>query len=423
MTDEGPHRPHEEDRKGLRPRWVKTLYRLSPFGLRRGIDRLQEAFDELADHSREGDRRLAEIDARLNGIDDRLDSVEHRLDEVADRLETRLDATEETIRDIQSELGSLRDERTPKIERRLDDAEGLVAGVQAEAARLRDRVVPAAVERGNVLIDRLAEEIEEVGSLVERMLLSEPLPVPAPDYEQRLPAALAEIQPLLLEQFRGSEVEIRHRLEHHLVKLEAAGPVLDLGCGRGELLLLLREAGVEACGIESDPALAQAARRRGIEVIEADALEELRSHSAERWGALTAIHLLEHLDSGDTLQLLAEARRVLRPGGLLLAESPNPHCLRVGAALYWRDPTHRRPLLPETLALYLETSGFEVRGVEYLHPFPDEQRLALVPGDPPGDTPPELVRLNERIDRLASSLDELLNGPRDFAIVAAKPTS
>ncbi len=413
MTDEGPGRPAGDASEGRRPSWARALFRLSPWGLRRHLDALAT---DLAGHVTRLERRIDGVDLRLDAVDERL-ALEDRRRQGAD---ARLDAAEAALRAVQENLASLRDERTARLEERLDLAERLAGAASDEAARLRDRVVPAVVERGNVLVDRLAEEIEEVASLVERVMLGEPLPAPAGgDRESRIADALAEVQPRLLEALRGSEEEIRHRLEHHLATLRKAAPVLDLGCGRGELLLLLREAGVEASGVEVDPALARAARRRGLDVVEGGALEVLRSHSDERWGAVTAVHLLEHLETGALLRLLSEVRRVLRPGGLLLVECPNPHNLRVGASLFWLDPTHSRPLLPESLELYLATSGFEVRSRENLHPFPDEQGLSGASA--PVTWPDELAPLADRLDRLTRRLDELLYGPRDFAIVAARP--
>jgi O-antigen chain-terminating methyltransferase len=294
-------------------------------------------------------------------------------------------------------------------ERRLDAAEDAVAMVATETTRLRDEVVPATVGRSDAMLERLAAEIDEVGSLTERILLGEPLPAPGAGAmdEVRLAAALAEVQPALLEAFRGSESEIHHRLDHYLEPLRAHAPVLDLGCGRGELLLMLREADVEAMGIEGDAAVAQAARRRGLDVTEGDVLEALQGQPDDSRCAVTAIHLFEHLEPAFLMAVLTEVRRVLQPGGVFIAECPNPHSLRVGASLFWLDPTHNRPLMPETLELYLSTAGFVVDRTELLHPFPAEQLFA---GDPEIDD-----------DVLARRLDELINGPRDFAVWATKP--
>lgn len=346
---------------------------------------------------------------RLIALRRSVEQIERRLDEVNDRMEARLDGVEEALRTTQAELADLRETRVAPSEARLDEAERALASVTSETTRLRDDVVPAMVGRSDALLERLAAEIDEVGSLLERRLRGEPLPVPAKESsdESGLAAALAEIQPALLEVFRGSEAEISHRLEIYLEVLSGHEPVLDLGCGRGELLLMLREAGVAAAGIEGDAAVAAAARRRGLDVNEGDVLTVLRTEADASRGAVTAIHLFEHLDAAALAAVLAEIRRVLEPGGVLIAECPNPHSLRVGAALFWIDPTHRRPLMPETLELFLEGAGFEVERRETLHPFPAEQLFD--------------AHATPETEAIARRLDELVNGPRDFAVWARKP--
>jgi len=372
-------------------RLMKALFELTPWGMKRRI-RLQG-------------EDLAKVQTRT-------DAVEHRLDTLEDGL-----------RQAQTEIADLRDQRLPGTEIRLDGVESSLTEFTAEATRLRDRVVPAVIGRSDAILGRLAAEIDELGSLVERMLRREPLPTPGESAidEAKLSSALAEVQPALLEAFRGPEAEIRHRLDHYLEALAAAGPVLDLGCGRGELLLLLREAGVEAAGIEGDAAVADASRRRGLDVLEGDVLTVLGTLPDASRGAVTAMHLFEHLEPETLLAVLAEIHRVLRPGGVIIVESPNPHSLRVGAALYWIDPTHRRPLMPETLELYLKTRGFEIHRRELLHPFPADQLFADAAVEDLLDDDPEVAAAAAGLDRLARRLDDLVNGPRDFAVWAGKP--
>lgn len=376
----------QQDPGGLH-RWMKALFELTPWGLRRRAE-LQSADIQ-------------------------------RLQAGFDRVEHRLDTAEDALRTVQSELSKLRD----SIEARLDADEKALASVTGETARIRDDVVPALVGRSDALFERFAAELDEVGSLVERMLRDEPLPLPGegPIDEARLAAAMATVQPALLEAFRGPEAEIAHRLDHYLEALKGSSPVLDLGCGRGELLLMLREAGIDASGIEGDAAVAQTAERRGLVVSQGDVLEVLRTVPEASRGAVTAIHLFEHLAPPVLLAVLAEVHRVLRPGGLLIIESPNPHSLRVGAALYWVDPTHLRPLMPETMELYLTTSGFAVDRRELLHPFPADQMLADGGDRTVAEAATETEMLATRLDRLQNRLDELVNGPRDFAVWARKP--
>jgi hypothetical protein len=114
---------------------------------------------------------------------------------------------------------------------------------------------------------------------------------------------------------------------------------------------------------------------------------------------------------------------VLRPGGLLIAECPNPHSLRVGAGDYWLDPTHVRPLPPRLLELFAVASGLAVERVEFLRPYPEEQRLAAVAGPDGLERASQDASASGRLDRLVERLDELLNGPRDYLLVARRPAS
>ncbi len=321
--------PPTEDgqQEGPLRRWVKTLHAMTPWALK---------------------GRTIDLQRQLDVFRAVLPSVEGRLDE-----------SEEALRTVQGELVEVRDQRLGSAENRVDTLERALLDVSSEITRLRDEALPASVARSDALLGRLAEELEEVASLVERSLRGEPLPVvdSATVSEDRLAESLKAVQPLLLESFRGSREEIRHRLDRYLPDLQSSPPVLDLGCGRGELLLLLREAGVEATGIEGDAALAGAARRRGLAVIEGDVLGVLRGLENDAWGVVTAIHLFEHFAPPVLAAVLAEIRRVLRPGGVLIVECPNPHSLRVGGTLFWQDPTHLSPLLPETLEPLLRAAG------------------------------------------------------------------
>jgi O-antigen chain-terminating methyltransferase len=379
------------------------------------------ALDRIDRGSEQARATVAQCDGRVRTAEATLQQMDADLRQVADtayRDASELEALHREVRD----RGAEEMHRLEACEDRLATGERTAEALQAEIDSLK-RALDASSERTDVLVDRLASELEEVASLVERMLGREPLPVAAvavPEESERA-AALARVQPAVLDAFRGSEAEIRHRLERYLALLREVPPVLDLGSGRGELLLLLREAGVEASGVEADPALVAGARRRGLEVTEGDVLEELRRSDDASLGAVTAIHLFEHLPPPTLLEVLAEIRRVLRPGGTLVAECPNPHSLRVGASLYWLDPTHQHPLMPEVLEVWLRASGFSDTHLELLHPFPEEQRFTTADGAVPEPGGPDVAEVHAQLERLRARLDELINGPRDFVITAHRP--
>lgn len=409
--DRGPE-PTGDGRRQVREsplrRWLRAVAAMNP---RRLKLRLDEAEGRLA--ARESAARAHEerYDALEAFLDQRCGRIEGRLDAL-EELGRRLDAIETTLRDLQATDGTAATARTA-LESRTDDTERALAALTTETARIRDSVLPAVADRSDLLLERLHGELEEVASLTERLVLREPLPAPrASDREAALARDLGPIHAALVDSLRGSQEEIQHRLAADLDRLRGRAPVLDLGCGRGELLVLLREAGIQARGVDGDPALVQGARRRGLEVSQGDVLDTVEGLEPGEFGAVTAYHLLEHLEPGEIARLLAGVRRLLRPGGVFLVESPNPHSLRVGASLFWLDPTHRRPLLPETLEVLARTAGFEVVERGGRHPFAEDQRFGGG-GEP--------VEAGGRLAAMERRLDELLNGDRDFFMVFQRP--
>lgn len=205
------------------------------------------------------------------------------------------------------------------------------------------------------------------------------------------------------DHFRSDSETVKSELRPYLAILkesEITSGILDVGCGRGEWLELLEDAGLDATGIESNSVLAAAVRNKHLKVIEADALEYLRGIAHESVNAVTAFHLVEHLEFSQLVELLDETRRILRPGGLLILETPNPKNLVVGACNFYSDPSHRQPLFPETLQFLLERLGFNRVRIDYLHPATGSP----FKNDQPG----------------SKELDTWLFGARDFAAFAWK---
>jgi SAM-dependent methyltransferase len=206
--------------------------------------------------------------------------------------------------------------------------------------------------------------------------------------------------------FRGNTADIGNRQSVYLPDIEQAlskldnKSVLDLGCGRGEWLSLLRTHGIEGVGIDTNEGQLAAARENGLAVYNDDALRFLRSQPEGRFGAVTAFHVFEHLPFATLAEWLLEIRRILCPGGILIAETPNPENLIVGANTFHLDPTHTRPLPSGVLAILSETVGFAVKQIRPLHPH--------------GDLSAALKDLPERTAYL-------LYGYQDYGLIAERP--
>ncbi|HSM14442.1 MAG TPA: class I SAM-dependent methyltransferase [Thermoanaerobaculia bacterium] len=237
------------------------------------------------------------------------------------------------------------------------------------------------------------------------------------------PAALARVREeqdyLELERrFRGTESEIHERMRPYLGLLEGRGEVLDLGCGRGEALAVLGERGIEARGIDASASMVEECRRKGLRAEAADLFEALAAVREASLGGVVSFHVIEHLEPRSIERLVHLAWRALRPGGVLVLETPNPLSLVVAARNFWIDPTHRRPVHPETLRLQYEVAGFDPVERIDLRPFPAEQRLPEIdPLEVAGDLRPLAHRVNELRDRL----DDLLWGAQDYALVGTRP--
>lgn len=164
--------------------------------------------------------------------------------------------------------------------------------------------------------------------------------------------------------FRGSTAEISRRSERYLPIFEQSEPVrqggvvLDIGCGRGEFLQLLKRNKITPRGIDLNGAMVAEASAHGLDVLEGDAIAYLAGLGDNSLAAMTGFHIVEHIGFRDLVRLFDEAMRVLQPGGFVLFETPNPENLVVGACTFHYDPTHNKPLPPDYLAFVAGARGF-----------------------------------------------------------------
>ena len=167
------------------------------------------------------------------------------------------------------------------------------------------------------------------------------------------------------EKFRGPRGLIQQRLEVYLPFVQpvcAAYPealVLDLGCGRGEWLELLQKNSIAAMGVDLDTGMLEACQQINLKVQCQDALESLKQLQDGSASVVSAFHLVEHLPFDRVKDLVAECHRVLKPGGLLIMETPNPENFMVATQSFYLDPTHLRPIPPDLLAFVPEYLGYE----------------------------------------------------------------
>lgn len=216
--------------------------------------------------------------------------------------------------------------------------------------------------------------------------------------------------------FRGESGSILSaQRDRYLALLAANPPVLDIGCGRGELLEVLAAEGISAVGVDLNAEMVAEARGRGLDAHHGDAVEWLRAQPEHSLGAIISVHVVEHLQLDPLIELLELAASRLVPGGILVAETPNPASLIVLGNSYILDPTHVRPLHPSLLSFLCERAGFRSVRLEFYSPAEGYHlpRLAL-----PADAPAWAASADEAFGRL----NDVLFGPQEYAVVATTPT-
>ena len=214
--------------------------------------------------------------------------------------------------------------------------------------------------------------------------------------------------------FRGSEEEISQRMSSYLDVITGTiaggpeAPVLDLGSGRGEWLHLLRNQGLYARGVDLNPQFVLRCKSQGLSVAQMDVLEALRSTETNSIGAVTSMHLIEHMPFDLVVEMLDESLRVLKPGGVIILETPNPENIEVASHWFYMDPTHRNPIPPTLLQWVLEDRGFRNvlirRESEFRH-----------------FSPPALM---DESDKGAEQVNRIIMGYRaapDFAVLGERP--
>jgi SAM-dependent methyltransferase len=355
--------------------------------------------------------------------------VHHPVDQLLEPMRGEIAQVREEVAAIRSQLDLAIADSGPfaQLDQRQRGTEAMLATLELTVQDLVERIelnrdelraVADAISRLEVGSAADRSELRMQRSRLELVLREARRAFPEPVPEEQRVTLTRELDRMLDEHygefetaFRGSRESVQERqkayLEDVLGLKGLKAPILDLGCGRGEWLELLGDHDLPAYGIDTNDRFVDENRERGLDVRHEDALAHLRELPESSVAAVTAFHLIEHIEVEALLDLVGNALRVLRPGGLLILETPNPTNLEVGASTFHIDPTHRKPVHPLWLEFLLTTRGFVDVELRYLNPAREVQ--VTVPSV--GGDEPELLRT------LANAV---LFGPRDYGALGRK---
>lgn len=203
--------------------------------------------------------------------------------------------------------------------------------------------------------------------------------------------------------FRGPDHAVEEKLGAYVPLFIGRADVLDIGCGRGELLSAFQTAGVRARGIDTNREMVAAARDRGLDAHQADALRYLAALPESSLGGIIATQVIEHLEPSYLMRVIDAAARALQPGAPIVLETINPACWLAFFSSYIRDFTHARPVHPDTLQYLLRASGFSRVEIRYSAPVPDHVKMKTV------DLPAGVLAAPDAASRALEQIAHTLN--------------
>jgi O-antigen chain-terminating methyltransferase len=210
--------------------------------------------------------------------------------------------------------------------------------------------------------------------------------------------------------FRGREEEVKRQLRQYVPYFPKDKMVLDLGCGRGEFLELLRDEGIEASGVDDNGQMVDICLDKGLRCEKGDLLKKLAERSDGSLGGIFSSQVIEHLPPPYLKRLVEAGRSKIAPGGTVVFETINPLSVFTLVQVYYLDPSHRSPVHPQALKFMLEAAGFDEVEIRYSSPL-ERERLQPLPG-----ADERTSVLNRNIDRL----NDLLFAPAHYAAVAKR---
>lgn len=310
------------------------------------------------------------------------------------------------LSDLRSDLAAAREDARRASEDLARDLKGVEANLardlEAHVARMEE-LVPIAVRRGDALVAAVDRKVEGVAARLRD--ISAPLVGPdAPPSAFRSDFVYRRLEDAL----RGSEAEVREAARHYLSYLREQSPVIDVGCGRGELLALCHEEGIAAKGFDTNERSVADLVAKGLAASVGSIPGCLATEASGSAGTIVAMHVVEHLPADVIFALFTESARVLRAGGYLVIETPNAESVVVSSTELWKDPTHLGPRHLAALVTLGRETGFDIAESSTGAPFPESDRIQLSP------------QASDEIRALVARLNEILYGDQNLRVVLRK---
>lgn len=397
---------------------------------------LKEMLSVHADAQAEEKRKLSAQAEELARLKETLSAyADAQAEEIAllkQELSAHADAQTEAVSLLKGELSAYMDAQageTGLISSQITELQEMIRRLEL----LLEQRVPALridnMERhvGNLLqkVDNLDRQSDAFNASVAKMLLElrAQNEVPAhrkAESQEQAPAALgdSENKYTVLDyfkfqnDFRGTRSVIAERQKIYLPYFRnSAAPVLDVGCGRGEFLRIMKDNKIPAFGVDLYPEYVVEGELNGLDIRQGNGIDFLKG-SDTQYGGIFSAQVIEHISFLELQEFCAAAFEKLLPGSYFVLETPNPTSLSMFTSSFYIDPTHKKPIHPLMLEYLLREIGFtEVQTI-----FTEASRAGAALPHIESDAIRNLNEVNEAIAKVS----DLLYGSLDYAVIARK---
>lgn len=375
--------------------WKKFLSRVLDWHVREQVEfnrKTVTAIDAAIEALTETNRAIVETNAAIAALHDRMAVVEELKDIRNHWAEWRFEWERKLSQNEVQFLRSVAD-----LQGAFQHRATLMDAGYRDQMRAQHQDFTAALERQMIEVQqRLWADMERIRLEYERLIFSElrtirqraevgrsaaPLATPAPAGNGSSPVLPFDYG-RFAERFRGSEEYVKSGQQIYLPYFTGCQNVLDIGCGRGEFLEMMRQAGVPARGIDLSEESVATCRHKGLDAEIADLYQYLADMPEASLDGIFCSQVVEHLTPASLPEMLRLCATRLARNGVIAIETPNPECLAIFATHFYLDPTHQRPIPHPLLAFYLEEFGVGNLEVKRLAPAVESMpALASLPAD------------------------------------------
>jgi 2-polyprenyl-3-methyl-5-hydroxy-6-metoxy-1,4-benzoquinol methylase len=330
-----------------------------------------------------------------------------KFSEMIDSLEMKINMLQDATLDVDKKSSDALNELAQKHEQQFKQLQATIEQYQMK------------IEQFQMKIEQLDEMIVWLNAKLKRQTQSQSVIIPQDEHKAVIensasPSSQSAPQSfdyfLFEQQFRGTRSAIKERQTFYLPYFQSKELVLDIGCGRGEFIELLIENGVKVKGIDLNQDMVDFCREKGFDVERINVFDYLSTVNDNTFDGIFMAQVVEHLSTDELLNVVSMIYRVLKPGGLFVVETINVQSVYAMSNWFYLDPTHVKPVHPETLKFFLKQCGFKQVNMEYLSPV-TEKKI-----DPLHIEGVDTTRFNQSIQELQG----LIYGHQDYALFAYK---